>query len=137
MSTGRQVCHAPPGGTLLTARTAAHHNATDIMGIFGSASSKQVDEFAKALARELATQCPPDPSSAEHRPNVAPKRLVSVLEQICSKALGFREQHKLGIYKKARLGNTFRWELTELGYGKRFVEDVTQRLVVQISRKTR
>jgi len=107
------------------------------MGIFGSASSRQVDEFAKELARELAAQCPPDAASEDHRPNVTPKRLVSVLEQLCGKALGFREQHKLGIYKKARLGNSFRWELAELGYGKRFVEDVTQRLVVHISRRTR
>ena len=105
------------------------------MGIFGSASSKQVDEFAKMLARELATQCPPDQERGAGRPDVAPKRLVATLEQICGKALGFREQHELGIYKKARLGNAFRWELKELGYAKDFIEDVTQRLVVHISRK--
>jgi hypothetical protein len=107
------------------------------MGIFGSVSNKQVDEFAKSLARELAKQCPPDPSSGDGRPNVAPKRLVSAMEQICGKALGFREQHDLGIYRKARLGNTFRWELAELGYGKEFVDATTQRLVVHISRKTK
>lgn len=107
------------------------------MGFFGSVSNQQVDEFAKSLARELAKQCPPDPAGGEGRPNVTPKRLVSALEQICGKALGFREQHDLGIYRKARLGNTFRWELTELGYGKEFVEDVTQRMVVHISRKTK
>ena len=105
------------------------------MGFFGTVSNKQVDEFAKGLARELARQCPPDPASGDGRPNVTPKRLVSALEQICGKALGFREQHGLGIYRKARLGNTFRWELAELGFGKEFVEDVTQRLVVHISRK--
>ena len=105
------------------------------MGIFGSVSNKQVDEFAKSLAHELAKQCPPDPSNAEGKPNVTPKRLVTALEQIYGKARGFREQHDLGIYRKARLGNTFRWELAELGYGKTFVEDVTQRLVVYIARK--
>ena len=88
------------------------------MGIFGSASTKQVDEFAKMLARELATQCPPDQERGAGRPDVTPKRLVATLEQICGKALGFREQHDLGIYKKARLGNTFRWELKELGYAR-------------------
>ena len=71
----------------------------------------------------------------EARPAVKPQKLVEVLEEICREALGFRNQHKLGIYKKARLGNAFRWELTELGYEKAFVEDVTQRLVVYISRK--
>lgn len=105
------------------------------MGIFGSASSKQVDEFAKGLARELAQQCPPDPASEGGRPNATPKKLVATLEEICRKALGFKEQHGLGIYKKARLGNTFRWELTTLGYEKAFAEDVTQRLIVYIARK--
>ncbi|MEZ0271831.1 MAG: hypothetical protein ACAH18_07050, partial [Methylophilaceae bacterium] len=85
----------------------------------------------------LAKQCPPDQANNEGKPNVTPKRLVSALEQICGQALGFREQHDLGIYRKARLGNTFRWELTELGYGKEFVEDVTQRMVVHISRRTK
>ena len=107
------------------------------MGIFGSVSAKQVDEFAQTLARELAKQCPPDVEQGAGRPNVTPKRLAAALEQVCGKALGFREQHDLGIYKKARLGNTFRWELKELGYAKDFIDDVTQRLVVFISRKTK
>ncbi len=105
------------------------------MGIFGSVSAKQVDEFAKTLAQELAKQCPPDPERGAGRPNVTPRRLVSMLEQICGKALSFREQHNLGVYKKARLGNTFRWELIELGYARDFIDDVTQRLVVHISRR--
>ena len=103
------------------------------MGIFGSASGKQVDEFAIGLARSFARQCPPQ--KEEGRPTVKPQKLVEVLEEVCREALGFKNQHKLGIYKKARLGNSFRWELTELGYEKRFVEDITQRLVVFISRK--
>ena len=109
-----------------------------LMGFFGTASTKQVDEFAKSLARELATQCPPGAlRDGAQVSSVTPKRLVATLEQICGKALGFREQHDLGVYKKARLGNTFRWELTDLGYAKDFVDDVTQRLVVYISRKTK
>lgn len=109
------------------------------MAIFGSVSSKQVDAFAKSLAREFAGQCPPDPSgnAGGGRSSVTPKRISAVLEQICGKALGFREQHDLGVYKKARLGNAFRWELTDLGYSKDFAEEVTQRLVVFISRKSK
>ena len=34
-----------------------------------------------------------------------------------------------------RLGNAFRWELTELGYSKMFVETATEGLVVYVSRK--
>jgi hypothetical protein len=105
------------------------------MGIFGSVSTKQLDEFAKTLARELAKECPPQPAQGGGRPSVTPKKLVATLEEICRKALGYKDQHKLGIYKKARLGNTFRWELADLGYDKAFIEDVTQRLIVYIARK--
>ena len=105
------------------------------MGIFGSVSSKQVDEFAKELARELAQRCPPESTHPDSRTRVTPRMLVSTLDDICSKALKFRSEHKLGVYKKARLGNTFRWELTDLGFDKRFAEDATQRLIVRIARK--
>ncbi|MGH9576978.1 MAG: hypothetical protein ACRD3R_06030 [Terriglobales bacterium] len=106
------------------------------MGLFGSVSSKQIDEFAKSLARELAARCPPEPGADGGRPNASPKAIVATIEGICSKALAFKNLHKFGIYRKARLGNTFRWELTALGYDKRFAEDVTQRLIVHIARRS-
>lgn len=106
------------------------------MSIFGSASSKQVDEFAVGLARTLAQNYPPQPEAGGGRPAGAAEKLRNTLDEICREALSFKNLHKLGIYKKARLGNAFRWELTERGYEKRFVEEATQRLVVHISRKT-
>lgn len=106
------------------------------MGLFGSVSGTQVDEFAIALAREVAEQCPPVAGEGGGRPAVQPRKLAATLDEVYRKALEFRTRHKLGIYKKAKLGNSFRWELTELGFDKRFAEDVTQRLVVHISRKS-
>lgn len=104
------------------------------MGWFGSASGKQVDEFAKSLARELADRFPPTSDGGSQR-KLSHKGVLNLVEQICNKAIGFKNEHKLGVYKKARLGNTFRWELEELGYDKQFVEAVTQQLVVYMSRK--
>ena len=104
------------------------------MGLFGSASSKQVDEFAKTLAQELAKRYPPALDKGGER-KVSQKRLVTLLEDTFNKALDYRKQHKLGVYKKARLSNTFRWELEELGYSAKFIEVATEGLVVYISRK--
>jgi len=104
------------------------------MGIFGSVSGKEVDEFAKGLARELAERWPPDALKRGEK-KYSPERLASSLDGIFNRAVGYKNQHKLGIYKKARLGNTFRWELEALGYDKAFIEDVTQRLVVYVARK--
>ena len=80
------------------------------MGLFGSASGKQVDEFAKSLAQELAKRYPPALDKGGER-KVSQKRLATLLEDTFTKAVDFRQQHKLGVYKKARLSNTFRWEL--------------------------
>jgi hypothetical protein len=63
------------------------------------------------------------------------KRIITILEEAFSRAAAFRKQHKLGVYKKARLGNTFRWELKEWGYSEKFVEIATEGLIVYISRK--
>jgi hypothetical protein len=105
------------------------------MPLFGSVSSKGVDEFAKDLAQGLAKRYPPsmDKGSAERK--ISQKRLTAILEETFHRAVEFRDQHRLGIYKKARLGNAFRWELTELGYSKMFVETATEGLVVYVSRK--
>lgn len=105
------------------------------MSLFGSVSSKAVDEFAKSLAQEIAKRYPPALDKGGER-KLSQKRLIAILEDTYNKAVGFTNEHRLGVYKKARLGNTFRWELEELGYSKKFIETTTEGFVVYITRKT-
>lgn len=104
------------------------------MNFFGSVSGKQVDEFARSLVAEIAKYYPPEPGADGAR-KVSQKKVASVLEESLKKAVDFKKQHKLGIYKTARLGNTFRWELKELGYGEQFVEALVKDLVIRMSVK--
>ena len=104
------------------------------MPIFGSVSSKDVDSFAATLASDLAKRYPPALDKGGER-KISQKRLTSILEDIFARAVDFRTLHKLGVYKKARLGNTFRWELQEMGYSEKFVEVATEGLIVYITRK--
>lgn len=104
------------------------------MGLFGSASGKDVDTFAKALAQEVAKRYPPALDKGSER-KISQKRLTTILEDTFNRAAEFRKQNKLGVYKKARLGNTFRWELQDMGYSEKFVEIATEGLVVYITRK--
>ncbi len=94
-----------------------------------------VDAFAKTLAEDVAKRYPPeldkDPSK---RPSV--NRLTRIVEDACERAKSFQQEKKLGWYGKAKLGNTFRWELTSMGYQKDFVEMATEALVVYLSRPT-
>lgn len=104
------------------------------MALFGSVSGKEVDRFAKSLAEEVAKQYPPVLDQSTGR-TLSEKRLTRILEDICMKAVAFKDEHNLGVYKKARLGNTFRWALEELGYSKKFIETATEGLVVYLARK--
>jgi len=104
------------------------------MGIFGSTSGKDVDAFAKELALELSKRYPPALDKGSER-KISQKRLTTLLEETFNRAAEFRSKHKLGVYKKARLGNTFRWELQDMGYSEKFVEVATEGLIVYITRK--
>ncbi len=103
------------------------------MALFGSVSGKQIDEFAKNLAVELSKRYPAALDKGGER-RISQKRLTTILEDTFNRAIEFKQQHKLGVYKKARLGNTFRWELEELGYSKKFIELATEGLIVYITR---
>lgn len=105
------------------------------MALFGSVSGKELDQFAKGLAQDIAKRYPPTMDTGNTERKISQKRLTVILEDAFNKAVTFKNQHKLGVYKKARLGNTFRWELTDLGYSEKFVETATEALVVYISRK--
>ena len=105
------------------------------MGLFERFRTKDIDEFAKSLAQDLAKRYPP---SIENSPDkkISQNRVARVLEDAYDKAIQFNSERSLGVYRKAKLGNTFRWELTELGYSKQFVELATEGLIVYITRKT-
>ena len=104
------------------------------MALFGSVSGKDVDTFAKGLAQDLAKRYPPALDKGSER-KISQKRLTGILENTYARAIEFKREHKLGVYKKARLGNTVRWELQEMGYTEKFIELATEGLIVYITRK--
>ena len=105
------------------------------MGLFGSTSGKDVDTFAKTLAQDLAKRYPPALDKGNER-KISQKRLTTILEDTYTRAVANKTEHKLGVYKKARLGNTFRWELQDMGYSEKFIELATEGMIVYITRKT-
>jgi hypothetical protein len=92
-----------------------------------------VGEFAKSLVGDIAKRYPPaldkEPSK---RPSV--NRLTRIVEDVCKRVVEFHAEHRLGWLAKAKLANAFRWELTELGYGKEFVNLATEAVVVHLGK---
>jgi hypothetical protein len=65
---------------------------------------------------------------------VSQKRLATILEEAFNRAHQFNKEHRLGMFRKAKLGNTFKWELKELGYDEKFVDMATEGLIVYLTR---
>lgn len=103
------------------------------MGLLDKVLGKEVDEFAKELAEMLVKRFPPALEKSPER-RVSPNRITKVLEDALEKAEEYGKSRRLGAYKKARLANSFRWQLKDLGYSDKFVEMATEGLVVYVTR---
>ena len=98
-----------------------------------SIDTKELEEFASGLAADMARRFPP--ASEKRTDPGAVHQLKVILEGLGARAVRYHEQHKLGLYKKAKLGNVFKWKLKELGYSPAFVERATRELVTRLAIK--
>ena len=93
--------------------------------------SREVDDLARAMAAELVTRVPP--GTLRERDEAAAKRLRRTHQAVFLRAEQFARERDLNFYKKARLGNQFRWELKEAGYPAEFVRSWTYELVTLVT----
>lgn len=101
--------------------------------IFKLFAASKIDGFAKSLAQDIAKRYPPAIANNPEQ-MVSQKRLTTILEEAFNRAHQFNRDHKLGMFRKAKLGNTFKWELKEMGYEENFVEMATEGLIVYLTR---
>jgi hypothetical protein len=93
-----------------------------------------IQDFAKSLVEDVVTRYPPAlDKDAGKRPSA--NRLTRIVEDLCERVVQFHGEHRLGWIAKAKLANAFRWEMTEKGYSKAFVDMATEAVVVHLSRR--
>ena len=98
-------------------------------------STNELEQFALGLAQDLARRFPP---ASEARTDPGAKHQIKViLDGLSARAVRYRDEHKLGVYRKAKLGNVFRWRLTELGYSDEFAQRATKDLVTRLAVKAK
>ena len=91
----------------------------------------ELEEFATVLAGDLARRFP---VASESRTDPGATHQVKViLEGLAARAVRYHDQHKLGIYKKAKLANVFKWKLTDLGYSAEFVDRATKEVATRLA----
>lgn len=100
------------------------------MSILTWFDTKEVDEFARTLAGDLIGRFPPPPGPAK---KATPERMRNSHDAIVSRAAAFARMHKINWFKKAHLGNTFKWALLDAGYDQEFVDVMTHDLLLAIT----
>lgn len=95
--------------------------------------TKELEEFATGLAADLGRRFPPA-SEARTDPG-ADHQIKVILEGLSVRAVRFHEQNKLGVYRKAKLANVFKWKLKDLGYSDGFAERATKELITRLAVK--
>ena len=98
-------------------------------------NTKELEEFAVGLAEDLARRFPP--ASESRTDPGAVNQIRVILEGLAARAVRYHDQHRLGVYKKAKLANAFRWKLTDLGYSPKFVEGATKEIATRLAVKKR
>jgi hypothetical protein len=101
------------------------------MALFGLIDTTDLEQFAAALATDLQRRFPP---ASEARTDPGAKHQVKmILEGLGARAIRYQSEHKLGIYKKAKLANVFKWKLKDLGYTEEFAEHATKDIVTRLA----
>ena len=103
------------------------------MSIFKMFDTKELEQFATGLAEDLGRRFPP---ASEARTDTGAKNQVKViLDGLAARALRYHEQNRLGVYKKAKLGNVFKWKAKDLGYSDGFAERATKEIITRLAVK--
>ena len=98
--------------------------------VFAWFDSKEVVAFGNGLAEFLIQRIPlPDAKQGRER---SEKKQKELLPKVFLQVDSFRASHRLNLYKKAKLGNAFKWKLLDAGYPSEFVDEFTKELMLRL-----
>lgn len=97
--------------------------------MFSWFDASEAKKFGEDLATFLMERVAPD---EEIRGKKAEGKRREVLDKVVTRVQQFRQQHSMNIYKKAQLGNTFKWKLLEAKYDTVFVDELTNLIIKQL-----
>ena len=86
--------------------------------------TREVVAFAREIARELNRMHP----IGNDVKNTASKKERKKLDSIVFRTRTFAQQHKLNVYKKAKLLNTIKWDLRDAGQDAALIDEIVASL---------
>lgn len=88
-------------------------------------NAREAKEFGVSLAKFYMERVPPNTADTKK----SNEKQQEVLKKILRQMDAYNSTYKLNIYKKAQLGNRFKWTLIQGGYEPKFVDKLTQLLM--------
>jgi hypothetical protein len=86
--------------------------------------------FGRALATSIVTGLAPAVAKSSDKKFEA--KAHAMLERLSREVTAFKKGAKLNLYKKAKLGNAFKWTLREAGFDPGYADQLTEWLMVQL-----
>jgi len=90
--------------------------------MFDWLDARTATEFGHSLADFLA----------ERIPSKSPKKAPEAMAKLFAKVDQFKVANKLNMYKKAKLGNAFKWKLIDYGYTDEFIDEMTKEVLMHL-----
>ncbi len=97
--------------------------------IFGWFDATEAKRFGASLAVFYIAQMPADQKVSEKK---FAAKTESTMRSMAGKVANFKAAHRLNGYKKAQLGNTFKWALRDAGYDAAYIDKLTDWLVTRL-----
>jgi hypothetical protein len=89
----------------------------------------EANMFGVRLAEALIERTPADGTVGKRR---VTKKHEAMLHHLDQQVAHFKATHKLNVYKKAQLGNKFKWTLKDRGYDVDYVNQLTSWLMLKL-----
>lgn len=90
--------------------------------------ASEARNFGASLAAFYMERLPPEMDAQKK----IVKKEQEVLNKMFQQMAQFKLKNKLNIYKKAQMGNAFKWALRNAGYDTAFVDALTTKLMIAL-----
>ena len=97
--------------------------------MFGWFDAKEAKTFGASLASYYIGQVPAKTVGTEKK---FAAKTQATLKGLDGKIVAFKAAHSLNGYKKAQLGNTFKWTLKDAGYDSEYIDKLTDWLITRL-----
>jgi hypothetical protein len=92
-------------------------------------NAKEEKAFGESLAKYFMERTP---TGTDKSGKFVAKKQEELLNKMTQQLAQFKAQRKLNIYKRAQLGNSFKWTLRDAGFDTGYVDQLTSWLMLRL-----